>query len=98
MNMQAMMKQVQKLQSEMTNEKNKIDSEIFNIEKSFIKIEMKGTKEITNIKIDKEKIESDEIDILEDFLLVALNEIILKIDSETEKRLGKYTKGMPGLF
>lgn len=98
MNMQAMMKQVQKLQSEMTSEKNKIDEEKFTVTKSFLTLEMKGNKELTSVKIEQDNIEKDEIEMLEDLLLVAVNEIITKIDAETEKRLGKYTKGMPGLF
>lgn len=98
MNMQAMMKQVQKLQSEMTSEKNKIDNETFSVAKSFVSIEMKGNKELVSIKIDQEIIANDEIELLEDLILVSINEVISKIDNETEKRLGKYTKGMPGLF
>ena len=38
------------------------------------------------------------IEILEDIIQVAMNEALDKVDKETEKRLGKYTQGMPGLF
>lgn len=98
MNMQAMMKQVQQLQKEMTIEKNKIDTEVYSIAKSFLEVEMKGNKEITKVKINQDKIETDELEILEDLILVAINDLNKKIDQDTEKRLGKFTKGMPGLF
>ena len=35
---------------------------------------------------------------LQYILQVAINEANKKVDADTEKRLGKYTKGMPGLF
>ena len=98
MNLQAMMKQAQKMQKEMMNAKQEIDEMIFEGSSSFVKVEMKGTKEIIKVKIDTEKIEKDEIEMLEDMILVAVNEAIKKIDTETESKLGKYTKGMPGLF
>ena len=62
------------------------------------KNQVKGTKEIVEIKIDNEKIENDEIEMLQDILVVAINDAMKKIDKETEEKLGKYTQGMPGLF
>ncbi|MBQ9011263.1 MAG: YbaB/EbfC family nucleoid-associated protein [Bacilli bacterium] len=98
MNLQAMMKQAQKMQKEMMNSKNEIDEMTFTGTSSFVTVEMKGTKEVTKVKIDTENIEKDEIEMLEDMILVAVNEAIKKVDAETEKKLGKYTQGMPGLF
>ena len=98
MNIQAMMKQAQKLQKDMMKEKNAIDDMEFTGKSSFVTITMKGTKEITNVKIDAEKIENDEIEMLEDMIQVAVNEACKKVDQTTEEKMGKYTQGMPGLF
>lgn len=98
MNIQAMMKQAQKMQKDMMNSKEEIDNMIFEGKSSLVTIEMKGTKEVTKVKIDAENIESDEIEMLEDMILVAVNEATKKIDQTTEEKMGKYTKGMPGLF
>ena len=98
MNIQAMMKQAQKLQKNMMKAKEEIDNTIFTGTSSFVSVEMKGTKEITKVKIDAENIEADEIEMLEDMILVAVNEASKKVDDETEKKMGKYTQGMPGLF
>ena len=98
MNIQAMMKQAQKLQKDMMKAKEEIDNTIFTGTSSFVSVEMKGTKEITKVKIDAENIEADEIEMLEDMILVAINEASKKVDDETEKKMGKYTQGMPGLF
>lgn len=98
MNIQAMMKQAQKMQKDMMNSKKEIDEMTFTGSSSFVTIEMKGTKEIIKVSIDAESIEKDEIEMLEDMILVAVNEASKKVDEETENKLGKYTKGMPGLF
>ena len=98
MNIQAMMKQAQKLQKDMMNEKNKIDEMTFTSKNSFVTVNMKGTKEVSNILIDSELLEKDDIEMLQDIIMVCVNDCIHQIDVETEKRLGKYTQGMPGLF
>ncbi len=98
MNIQAMMKQAQKLQKDMMSEKEKIDNEIFEGKSSLVTVKVKGTKEIVEIKIEQQTIEEDEIELLQDMLVVALNDAMKKIDKSTEENLGKYTKGLPGLF
>ena len=98
MNIQAMMKQAQKLQNDMLKEKKQIDEKIFEGKSSLVTVKVKGTKEITEVKIDAESLEKDDIEMLEDMILVAVNEANHKIDAETEEIMGKYTKGMPGLF
>ena len=98
MNIQAMMKQAQKLQKDMLSAKEEINNTIFEGKSSFVTVKVKGTKEIESIKIDAEAMEKEDIDMLEDILLVAINDAMKQIDDMTEKKLGKYTQGMPGLF
>ena len=98
MNIQAMMKQAQKMQKDMMKEKEEIDNTTFEGKSSFITIEMKGTKEITKVNIDKDSLDKEEIEMLEDMILVAVNEASKKVDQTTEDKMGKYTNGMPGLF
>lgn len=98
MNIQAMMKQAQKLQKDMMKAKEEIDNTIFTGRSSFVTVEVKGTKEVQKVKIDADQIEKDDIEMLEDMIQVAINDANKKVDEETEKKMGKYTKGMPGLF
>lgn len=98
MNIQAMMKQAQKLQKDMMEQKTEIDNMIFESKSSFVTIIMKGTKEVIEVKIETDSIEKDDIEMLQDMIMIATNDCIKKIDKETENRLGKYTQGMPGLF
>ncbi len=98
MNIQAMMKQAQKLQKDMLKEKQAIDEQIFVGKSSIVKIEMKGNKKIVNVKIDTDSINKDEIEMVEDMIVVAINDAMKQIDKVTEEKMGKYTQGLPGLF
>lgn len=98
MNIQAMMKQAQKIQGEMLKEKEKIDQKDFVGKSSYVEATLKGNKTLSNIKIDQEKLEKEDIEMLEDMLVVAINDGMKQIDKEVDEKLGKYTKGMPGLF
>jgi len=98
MNIQAMMKQAQKLQKDMMDEKNIIDNTEFVESTSIVTVKALGNKEIKNIKINMDLVEKEDMEMLEDMILVSINNLFKKIDLETESKMGKYTKGMPGLF
>lgn len=98
MNIQAMMKQAQKLQKEMMEEKEKIDNTEYEGTSSFVTVKMMGNKTVKEVKIDTESLDKDEIEMLQDMIVVAMNQAINKIDTETNNKMGKYTQGMPGLF
>lgn len=97
MNMQAMLKQAQSLQRDMLKVKEEIDSTEFTGESSLVKVVLKGTKEVVDVKIDAESLDSDDIDALQDMILVAMNSAMKKIDETTEKKMGKFGN-IPGLF
>lgn len=98
MNIQAMMKQAQKLQKDMMNVKEEIDSKDFVGESSLVKVTLKGTKKIVNVEIDKSNaLDAEDLEMLEDMIMVAVNEAMKKIDEETEKKMGKFGN-IPGLF
>lgn len=98
MNIQAMMKQAQKLQKDMMNAKKEIDETTFEVTKSFVTVKAKGNKKIESIQIDMDSIDKEEMEITQDLIVVAMNEIMDQIDKMTEDKMGKYTQGMPGLF
>ena len=98
MNMQAMLKQAQAMQKEMLKTKEEIDKTEFVGESSLVKVTLMGTKKVKSITInDKENLEKDDLEMLEDMLVVAFNDATNKIDAETEKKMGKFTN-IPGLF
>lgn len=98
MNMQAMLKQAQKLQRDMLETQEKINSSEFIGKSSIVTVKLNGKKQLLDIKIDSKEIENDDIELLQDMILVAFNDAMNQIDKETESKMGVYTKGMPGLF
>lgn len=98
MNMQAMLKQAQKMQKDMMEAQKKIDEMEFEGKSSIVTIKMNGRKEVLSVSIDSDGFDKDEIEMLQDMIIVALNEAMKKVDNEIEDKMGAYTKGMPGLF
>lgn len=96
MNMQAMLRQAQKIQSEMMKEKKAIDETLFEGNSELVTIKAYGNRNIESVSIKEEAMEDKEM--LEDMLLIAFNDVISKIDKKTEEKMGKYTNGMSGLF
>lgn len=98
MNMQAMMKQAQKLQNDVMKAQEEINKMEFEGQSSLVTIKINGKGEVLETKIDADQIDKDEIDLLQDMIVVAFNEAKKKLDKTTEQKLGPYTKGLPGLF
>ena len=98
MNIQAMLKQAQKLQQDMSKAKEEIDRNFYESSVSFVDVQLYGSKKISKIKINKELLDHDDVEMLEDMIVTAINQTIDKIDNDTETKLGKFTNGMPGLF
>ena len=97
MNMQAIMKQAQNMQKEMMKIKEEIDQTEFIGESSFVSVIINGKKEVLKVKIDSENLEKDDLEILQDIIVVALNQAMKKVDDITEQKMSKYAS-IPGLF
>lgn len=97
MNMQAMLRQAQQMQKDMLKAKEEIDNTEFTGESSFVKVTIKGTKEVVSVDIDAESLDSDDIEALQDMIVVAVNQANKKVDEMTEKKMGKFGN-VPGLF
>lgn len=97
MNMQAMLKKAQKMQNDMLKTQNEINEKIFSGESSFVKVQMKAGN-VISIKIDSKSLDEDDIEMLEDMLVVAINDAKCKYDKEMEKEMGAYTNSLPGMF
>lgn len=100
MNMQALMKQAQAMQRDITNIKNEIDSSVFEGKSSLVSVQVKGTKEIVKVSIDEgaKDLVVDDLSMLEDMVVLALNDAFSKVDKVTEEKMGKYSSMMPGLM
>ncbi len=97
MNMQAMLKQAQNMQKDMMKIKSEIDNTEFTGESSLVKVTVMGDKKVVDVKIDADSLEKDDIEMLQDMFVVAMNEANKKIDETTEKKMAKFGN-IPGLF
>ena len=61
-----------------------------------IQVKVSGTKELKEIIIKKEVVDSEDVEMLQDLIITCVNEAMRKVDSETASQLGKYN--IPGLM
>nr|WP_035571503.1 YbaB/EbfC family nucleoid-associated protein [Halonatronum saccharophilum] len=102
MNMNKMMKQVQKMQGQMAKMQEELADKTVDatVGGGVVTVTANGKQEIVDIKIDPDAIDPDDVEMLEDLILAATNEALRKMQEMTNKEMGKLTGGMniPGLF
>ena len=96
MNMQAMLKQAQKLQSDMMKSQEEIHNMTFTGKSSNVSVEINGKGEVIKVKFDMDEISKEDIEMLEDMTMLAFNDAKKQLDKITEEKMGAYTKGLPG--
>jgi len=99
MNMQALMREAQKMQKELQKTQIELESKTYEGSSSLVNVVVNGKKELVSIKVNAEDtIEKDEIELLEDMILVAVNDALKKADEDKNKKLSKYGQGLTGLM
>jgi DNA-binding YbaB/EbfC family protein len=99
MNPKNLMKQVQQMQSQM----QKVMADL-RVEGSagggMVKATMNGSKELLGVAIDKEAVDPNDVEMLQDLVVAAVNEASRKVDEEMQSSMGAMTGGMkiPGMF
>ena len=100
--MNTVLKQAQMMQEEMNRVQEELEEKTVETTAGGgkVKVEMKGTKEITSLKIDPEIIDPDDPEMLEDLITVAVNDAIRQIETMLEEGMSSITGGLniPGLF
>ena len=96
MNMQALMQQAQKMQKEMQKKQAELEAQTFDVTSAggAIKIKIKGSRQIESIEIDKDAIDPEEKEMLEDMFKVAINEAISVVDQAFDQLNASLTNGM----
>ena len=101
-NMQAMIKQAQKMQEDMAAKQEELEAREYDISAGggVINVKINGKKEILSVKIDPEVVDPDDVETLEDLIVAAVNEGIKKVEAVSAEEMQKITGniGMPGLF
>lgn len=101
-NMQAIMKQAQQMQEKLLQAQQ--DTEKLTAEVSsgggMVKVVMNGKYQVTSLLIDKEVVNPNDIDMLQDLIQAAINEASVKVQETIKTEMSKLTGGMniPGMF
>lgn len=101
-NMNQMMKQVKKMQEQMMKAQEELGSKV--VEGSagggVVTVAVNGHKKVQNIVIKPEAVDPDDVEMLQDLVLTAVNDAMAKAEEMANKDMGKFTGGMniPGLF
>ena len=101
MNMQMLMQQAKKMQAQLQKDQEELEKAEYEGSSSLVSVKINGKYEVLSVKInlpDGEAIEADDSEILEDMFMVAMNEAINKLNSDKEKKMGKYGQGLAGLM
>lgn len=95
-NMKNMMKQMQKMQKEMGQAQANLEETQFTgvANDDLVQITMNGKREVQEVNIKEDIAEMGDSEFLEDLVLLALNDVLKKVDDETEKVMGKYTNDL----
>ena len=96
-----MMQRIQKMQEEMEARQAEIEATDFSAGAGggLVEVTVNGKHEVQRIKISPEAVDPEDVEMLEDFLMIALNEAIRKANETMESEMSKLTGGMniPGL-
>ena len=82
----------------MMETQKKIDAMTFEGKSSLVTVVLNGKKELLSVNIDAESLDKEDIEMLQDMIMVAINDAMKQVDKVVEEKMGAYTKGMPGLF
>ena len=99
-NMNNLMKQAQKMQKQMEEQAKELEEKEYEATAGggVVKVKINGKKEITELKLDEEVVDKDDIEMLEDLVIAAVNEVIRMQDEDQKSQMGKITGGMGGGF
>jgi len=102
MNMQKMLKDLQKMQAKMSQAQTNLQSQSFEAEAGggMVKVVINGQGIITSIKLNPNAVDKDDVEALEDLIMAAVNAAVKKKDDATSSSMNELTQGMkiPGLF
>ena len=95
-NMNQLMKMAQDMSKKMEDQLNSIEEE-GNSGGGMVKVVLNGHKNILSLNISKEVVDPDDIEMLQDLIIAAVNDAISKIDEKLKDNMGGLAGGIPGM-
>ena len=99
-NMNQLMKQAQKMQSDMQKAQEELAAKEYEASSGggAVCVKVSGQKQILSISLKEEVVDSDDIEMLEDLIVAAVNEALKTAEDDMAGEMKKITGGMPGMF
>ena len=98
MNMQSIMAQAQKMLRDLQKKKEEINAQLFPGKYEFVEVTLNGKKELVKISIQKDSLDKEDIEMLEDFIVLAQKDALAKVDKEFQAKMGQYAGMLDGLM
>lgn len=97
---QQLMKQMQQMQRQMEQVQQELSETMLegSAGGGVVLVTMNGHREVQAVKISPEAVDPDEVDILQDMVLAAINDASQKAQKLTEERMGPFTQGLGGMM
>lgn len=98
-NMNNLMKQAQRMQRQMETQQAEFEVKEFTAAAGgkAVEVTVTGKREVTKVKIDPEAVDPDDVEMLEDLIMAAINEALRKCEEESAASMSKITGGLSGL-
>ena len=98
MNLNSLMKEAKKMQADMEKSQSELVAKEFTATAGggAIKAVVTGAKSLKEITIQKDVVDPDDVEMLQDLILTCVNDALSQVDSEQSRQMGKYN--IPGLM
>ena len=98
MNINSLMKEEKKMQEDMQKTQQELATKEFeaSVGGGAVNVKVSGEKVVKEIKLNKEVVDPDDVEMLEDLILTCVNEALRKVDSAQNQEFGKFN--IPGLM
>lgn len=98
-NMNNLMKQAQKMQKQMEDKTKEIEDKEWeaSVGGGAVTVKVSGKKEITSVVLSKEVVDPDDVEMLQDLIMAAVNEAFRQMEEESSAAMGQITGGLGGL-
>ncbi len=95
-NMNNLMKQAQRMQRQMEESQKEMETKEFSASAGggAVEVTVSGKKEVIKVTLAPEVVDPDDIEMLQDLIMAAVNEAYRKVEEETQNTMSKYTGGM----
>ncbi len=99
-NMNNLMKQAQKMQKQMEESQKELETKEFTATAGggAVEVTVNGKRELVKVKLEEEAVDPDDVEMLEDLIMVAVNDALHQVEESTAAAMSRFTGGLGGGF